>query len=925
MTSKHISWILFLAGALAAFSNAAEQSKSLAGVTRERLSMDRDWRFHLGEMGSPAISGKVIDSWRWTADDRGLSSAGEMAVPNLDNTAPRWKTAQPKEDVFHGRRGFAWFRATLPPMDGGHVRVNFAGVDDNGTVFLNGRKLAYHEGWSDPFEVSLDPAWKPGGPNVLAVLVENIDGPGGIDVATLTSDQTPTPADSVAGKEYDETGWRKVNVPHDFVVEGDFDQSADRSHGFRHGDIGWYRRAFFLPESDRGKRVWLDFEGIYRDSTVWVNGHRLGKHASGYTPSHYDISDVAHFGGKNEVAVRVDGKSHEGWWYEGGGIYRHVWLTKVDPVHVIPYGVYVTSQVPDPRDGDTAPASTQVEVTVENSAGLPADFQVRSDIQDATGAVVGSAETPGRVEPGARTALHQAISLAPAMLWSCEHPYLYNLVTTVLEGDRTIDCVRTPFGIRTIRFDADRGFFLNGKPVKIKGTCNHQDFAGIGIALPDAIHYFKIRKLKEMGSNGYRCSHHPYDPVIMDACDQLGMLVMDENRRLGDSPEIILQVETMVMRDRNHPSVIMWSLCNEEGKQGTPEGEKMGRAMKEVIEKYDTTRPVTAAMNGGYTGGLINVVDVQGFNYNSGQYDVFHKEHPTQPCFGSETASATYTRGIYRTEKDAGFVSAYGSGEGAWRPVAERDFMAGGFVWTGFDYRGEPTPYSWPCINSHFGIMDSCGFPKDDYYYYLSWWGRNPVLHLMPHWNKPDEPGDVKVRCYSNCARVELFLNGRSLGMQEMKPNQHLEWKVPWQPGTLSARGFDAQGNLVQETKVETTGEPAEVALSPDRSGIGADGSDVSVVAVEVRDALNRIVPTANNEVSFQVTGGRIIGVGNGNPSSHESDKLTKRKTFNGLCLVLIQSDRMSGPIELTATSPGLQAAHVTIQATPAGIGPEAP
>ena len=665
MASKLLSWILLMTVTLAVGSNAADTAKSLPGGPRERFSMDRAWRFHLGDIADPVLGGQPIESWRWMADDRGLSSAGEMATPNLDTSGTQWKTAQPKANVFHGRRGFAWFRATLPPMAGGHVRVNFAGVDDNGTVFLNGRQLVHHEGWSEPFEVSLDAAWKPGGPNVLAVLVENTEGNGGIDATTLTSDQTATTDDNVTGTGYNDSGWRTLNVPHDFVVEGNFDPAADCSHGFRAADIGWYRKAFSLPESDRGRRIWLDFEGVYRNSTVWVNGHWLGQHASGYTPAHYDMSEVAHFGGKNEVTVRVDAKGREGWWYEGGGIYRHVWLTKTDPVHVIPYGVFVTSKVTDPRDGETAPASAQVEVTLENSAANSRNCQVRSEIADDSGAVVGSVETPGRVDPGVRTVLHQSIALASARLWSCEHPHLYTLITTIVKDGGTVDRVRTPFGFRSIRFDADRGFFLNGKPVKIKGTCNHQDFAGIGVALPDAIHYFKIRKLKEMGSNGYRCSHHPYDPVIMDACDQLGMLVMDENRKLGDSPEILSQVETMVLRDRNHPSVILWSLCNEEHKQGMPEGEKMGRAMKAVIEKLDTTRPVTAAMNYGFTGGLIHVVDVQGFNYNHGQYDAFHKAHPAQPCFGSETASATYTRGIFRDEKAQGFVTSYHSGGGA--------------------------------------------------------------------------------------------------------------------------------------------------------------------------------------------------------------------------------------------------------------------
>ncbi len=895
----------------------------MANAPRERLLMDRSWKFHLGELPVPPsmISGTPIPEWKWKTEERGLASAAEMTDSGLDTSS--WGTAKPKDDVFGFKPGFAWFRAVLPPIEGKHIRVNFSSVDDNGTVFLNGKQLAHHEGWSEPFEVSLDSAWKTGGPNVLAVLVENTDGGGGIDVATLTSDQTPVP--EAAKVQTDGSDWRTLNIPHDFVVEGDFDPKGDRSHGFRPGNVGWYEKTFSLPKSDQDREIWLDFEGVYRNSAVWVNGHLLGHHESGYTPAHYEITGVAHFGGDNTVLVRADGMSYEGWWYEGGGIYRHVWLTKVAPVHVAPYGVYVTSKIPDPGDGVTAPASAQVEVTLENNEPATVACKIQTSLLDANGVEVAKAETPGSVDPIGQTAVHATLPLSAAKLWSCDRPYLYTLVTSVVQNDKTVDSVKTRFGIRSIRFDPDHGFFLNGKSVKIKGTCNHQDFAGIGIALPDAIHYFKIRTLKAMGSNAVRCSHQPYDPVMLDACDEMGMLVMDENRYLNDSDEVLSQVKTMVLRDRNHPSVIMWSLCNEEGEQGTPKGEKRGRAMKAVIEQFDTTRPVTAAMNGGYNGGLINVVDLQGFNYNTGEYDIFHKAHPTQPLFASETASTTYTRGEYQDDKDAGYVSAYNSGEGSWRPLADREFMAGGFVWTGFDYRGEPTPYGWPCINSHFGIMDTCGFPKDDYYYYLAWWGHEPVLHLMPTWNQPKTPSPVRVVCFSNCTKVELFVNGRSLGTQEMKANQHLEWQVPWEAGTLSAKGYDAQGNVIKETKVETTTLATTVTLEPDRKEIAADGCDVSVVSVAVRDASGRIVPEADNEINFTVTGGRIIGVGNGNPSSHESDQLPKRRAFHGLCLVLVQSDRVAGRIDLTATSDGLQTAKSTIQATPWTPGPEVP
>ena len=489
-------------------------------------------------------------------------------------------------------------------------------------------------------------------------------------------------------------------------------------------------------------------------------------------------------------------------------------------------------------------------------------------------------------------------------------------------GADEVDRVVTPFGIRTIRFDADKGFFLNGKPVKIYGTCNHQDFAGIGIALPDRVLAYKIEKLKEMGANAYRCSHHPFAPELMDECDRQGMLVMDENRRLGDSQEVLSQVESMILRDRNHPSVILWSLCNEERLQGTPEGEKMGKAMKDVINRLDPTRPVTAAMNGGYGGGLSQVVDVQGFNYHWSDYDDYHRDHPTQPMFGSESASVVTTRGIYQQDDQRGYVSAYTTGaEQNWRPVAERPFMAGAFIWTGFDYRGEPSPFGWPCINSHFGVMDTCGFPKDDYYYYHAWWGTKPVLHLVPNWNwaypnpgKAHEGREITVRAYSNCDRVELFLNGESLGAQDMPPNSHLDWKAHWAPGVLSAKGFK-KGKEVVSDRVETAGLPDAIRLTPDRRTIQADGQDCSMIKVEIVDAHGRNVPVADNTVEFNITSnGRIIGVGNGDPSSHEPDKATHRRAFNGLCMAIVQSTRDTGPIIVTATSPTLETATTIIE-----------
>ncbi len=457
----------------------------------------------------------------------------------------------------------------------------------------------------------------------------------------------------------------------------------------------------------------------------------------------------------------------------------------------------------------------------------------------------------------------------------------------------------------------------------VKGTCNHQDHAGVGSALPDRVQYYRIQRLKDMGCNAYRTSHNPPTPELLDACDQLGMLVMDETRLFSSSSEGLSQLERLVRRDRNHPCVILWSVGNEEPVQATERGQRIAATMKHLIRELDTTRPVTEAMNGGWGKGVSNVVDVQGFNYEkNGNTDQFHKDFPAKPCIGSEEASTFCTRGIYENDKERGYISAYdvnrpsyGCGaEEWWTYYSARPWIAGAFVWTGFDYRGEPSPYSWPCISSHFGIMDTCGFPKDNFFYYQAWWTEKPIVHVLPHWNWRGKEGTpIEVWVHSNCEEIELQLNGTSLGRKSMPRNSHLEWQVPYAPGTLVARGFNG-GKAVAEERVETTGEPAGVKLTPDRSTINADGEDVSVVTVSVRDAQGRLVPVAENQVTFTVEGpGKIIGVGNGNPSSHEPDKGSQRRVFNGLAQVIVQSQKQGGEIVLAARADGLQTATVTI------------
>ena len=734
---------------------------------------------------------------------------------------------------------------------------------------------------------------------------------------------------------FNDSSWRNVDLPHDWAVELDFVNVQDStltSHGYKpigrqfpKTTIGWYRRAFFVPKTDQNRRISLRFDGVFRDAIVWLNGNYLGRNLSGYSEFGFDVSDYLRYGQKNQIVVRVDASNAEGWFYEGAGIYRHVWLLKYDPVHVADYGVFVHSQV------TASAAQVTAETTISNELDTAVTCDLQSDMLDEQGIRVGSSTLRAvRLEGSQRRTFQQQIAVTSPRLWSLEAPHLYKLVSQVLAQGKARDRVETPFGIRTILFDKDRGFFLNGKPVKLLGTCNHQDHAGVGSALPDRLQYYRIERLKEMGSNAYRTSHNPPTRELLDACDKLGMLVMDENRVIGSSPEMIGQFEKLILRDRNHPSVIIWSLGNEEsGIQNTDTGRRLAESLLQRQKQLDPTRLSTyAANNGNQYEGINQVVPVRGINYMTvTDIDKYRKDHLDQVLLGSEEASTLCTRGIYANDKDRGYVADYDANAPAWgaktEPVwkfyAARAWLAGLFIWTGFDYRGEPTPYRWPCISSHFGIMDTCGFPKNNYYYYQSWWTDKDILHIYPHWNwKGKEGQPIDVWCQSNAETVELFLNGKSLGKQSMQLNSHLEWKVPYEPGTLEAHA-DRKGRKMT-AKIETTSAPASIVVTPDRTSIRADGEDLSIVNITALDAQGREVPDAGNLLHFELSGnGSILGVGNGDPSSHEPDKcLTgtwQRSLFNGKCQVIVQSTREAGTIQFKATSPGLKDGIASIHA----------
>jgi beta-galactosidase len=761
----------------------------------------------------------------------------------------------------------------------------------------------------------------------------------GLDQVFAKAGETSGPGNP----DFNDSSWRTVDLPHDWAVELDFvksDNGVLGSHGYKplgrqypKTSIGWYRRSLDIPASDEGKRITVKFDGVFRDCMVWLNGHFLGRNLSGYSEFDFDISDYLNYGGKNVLVVRVDATQAEGWFYEGAGIYRHVWLIKTAPLHIPLYGTYVTTDVNENS------ANININTKIFNRDEKEIDCNLVSLILDSKGNVAGSSLSNNlHFNDYEVKEISQQIKLDNPHLWSLNDPYLYKLVQYVKTGDSLVDNTETNIGVRTIKFDKDNGFFLNGERVEIKGTCNHQDHAGVGSALPDGLQYYRIEKLKEMGCNAIRTSHNPPTPELLDACDKLGMLVMDENRLLGSTKEFESQFTKLILRDRNHPSVIIWSIGNEEWRvQGNNVGKRIAESLIRIQRKFDPSRLSTYAANNGDTfDGINSIIPVRGFNYSINDIDKYRKEHTDRILWGSEMASTVATRGEYAKDTVKGYVSDYDLNAPPWGETAEewwkffdsREWLAGGFVWTGFDYRGEPTPYSWPCINSHFGIMDVCGFPKNNFYYYQSWWSDKDVLHIFPHWNWNGKEGQpVDVWCYSNCDSVGLFLNGGSLGMKTMQKDSHLEWNVPYEPGTLEAKGF-RNGKIIT-AKIETTGKPVSIKLTPDRTIIKADGEDVEVITVTVIDSQNREVPDADNLIHFEAVGaGKIIGVGNGNPSSHEKDKYLdggwQRKLFNGKCSVIILSGRSAGSIKLTADGENLKPAEVTVNAVTSPLIPVA-
>jgi beta-galactosidase len=760
---------------------------------------------------------------------------------------------------------------------------------------------------------------------------------------------------------FEDHGWRRLDLPHDWSIEGT--PSEDAPGGGRLGyfptGIGWYRKAFRLPRGSRGREVWLEFDGVYMNSDVWINGVHLGRRPYGYIGFAYDVTRHL-VPGVNLVAVRVDNTQQpSSRWYTGSGIYRHVWLTIVDRVHVAHWGTYVTT----PR-ADSVGADVLVRTRVENGQGQPRRGVLHSVAVDSAGREVGTRDTPFSLAAGQNVELEQQLQIESPRLWSVETPTLYTLRSSIRDGTGTTDVVTTTFGIRSIAYDKDRGFLLNGRQVKMRGVNLHHDAGGLGAAVPEQVWVRRLETLKAMGVNAIRTSHNPPAPEFLDLCDRLGFLVMAEafdEWTIGKVPEGYHKyfaewserdVTDFVHRDRNHPSIVLWSAGNEIGEQSTPDGVQVLRRLVGLFHREDPTRPVTtgndniAADGHPATLAFLNAEDIVGYNY----VDRWHErrelfatqdrhDHPDWKMIGTESGSIfqsfdeNYSLGddsaAVRPNYNFGMLQA----ERLWKWVTLQDYFAGDFMWTGIDYLGEST---WPFKGFGSGALDITGHPKDSYYLYQSLWSDRPVLHLFPHWNWPGRAGQViPVLAYTNCNIVELFLNGRSLGEKRLEfPAQgtsggwdtyarpvvhpttndlHLSWDVPYEPGVLRAVGTRRNGTPACEAEVRTAGAPAAVRLVPDRETITTSPGDVAEVTFEIVDSSGTVVPTADNLVNLTASGGTILVVDNANLGDLDPYRSDRRHAFNGRGLAILRAPR-PGLLRLTASAAGLKAASVSVR-----------
>ena len=757
---------------------------------------------------------------------------------------------------------------------------------------------------------------------------------------------------------FDDHAWRKLDLPHDWSIEGKFDKDnpATTGGGALPGGMGWYRKTFTLPASSKDKNTFIDFDGVYRKSEVWINGHLLGKRPSGYISFRYDLTPFLHYGDeKNTLVVKVDNSQQpNSRWYSGSGIYRNVWLITTGKIFIDHWGSFITT----PKI-NSASATVRINLKLNNSGSADQTVILKSTIIDAGGNSVATVSSEILLPVNRVTETAQETNVSLPHLWSVSDPYLYHVVTEVISNSLTVDQYITRIGIRSFEFDVSKGFLLNGKRIKINGVCDHHDLGCLGAAVNKRAIERQLEILKAMGCNGIRTSHNPPAPELLDLCDQMGFIVMDEafdmwklekNRydyHLDWDEWHKKDLEDQVLRDRNHASVFIWSIGNEIEEQWAKDssGYHIARELRNIIRALDTTRPITSALNDHDWGAnsiyRSGAVDLVGYNYAQDEFPAFPKNLPGQKFIGTETVSALQTRGHYDMPSDSirrwpirydrpftegnpdltcsayDNVSApWGSThEETWKVIKKYDYLSGQYIWTGFDYIGEPTPYPWPARSSYFGIIDLAGFPKDSYYMYQSEWTDKPVLHIFPHWNwKKGETVDVWAY-YNQADEVELFLNGKSLGTKKKKGDDlHVMWRVKFNPGTLKAISRK-NGHTVLTSEIKTAGPAAAIILTADRKMISADGNDLSFISAKIVDAAGNPVPRADNLIRFSVQGeGKIIATDNGNETSMESFQSEDRKAFNGLCLAVVQSNGKAGSIQITATADGLTKASVEIK-----------
>jgi beta-galactosidase len=772
-------------------------------------------------------------------------------------------------------------------------------------------------------------------------------------------------APDAQAENFSDEGWRSLTLPHDWSIEGKFDEHspATTGGGALTGGIGWYRKNFEVPAAfSQNKKIFVDFDGVYMNSEVWINNHYLGKRPYGYSSFRYELTPYLKFGKENNViAVKVNNAPQpNSRWYSGSGIYRNVWLVITDKIFVDHWGTSVTTSSISEKS-----AVAHMETSIKNFAGFQQNVLVTTIIYDPSGKEI-TRKTNANISIKDTAALiKQDINISNPVLWSVEDPALYKAVTQIRSNGKVYDEYATIFGIRYFEFDVEKGFSLNGKHLKINGVCDHHDLGCLGTAINYHALQRQLEILKEMGCNAIRTSHNPPAPELLTLCDKMGFIVLDEAFDMWKIEKTKYDyhlywdewhkkdLEDMVLRDRNHPSVIMWSIGNEinEGwdtkdtSQNNPSA-LLARELSAIVRSLDATRPITSALNNPNPNNPIyfsGALDLIGYNYDNNNLANFHQRFPGKKFLGTETVSALETRGHYDTylpsdsirrwpeRWDKPFdkgnadltVSAYdqvsapwgSTHEETWKVFKKHDFLSGQFIWTGFDYIGEPTPYPWPARSSYFGIIDLAGFPKDIYYMYQSEWTHKTVLHIFPHWNwKKGDTVDIWAY-YNHADEVELFLNGKSLGKRKKSGDDlHVKWRVPFKPGLLKAVS-KKNGNIVLTKEIRTAGKAAKIILIAGRKTIKADGKDLSFVTVKILDAQGNLVPYADNNIQFKISGeGSIAGVDNGSETSMESFKASERKAFNGLALAVIQSKEKPGSIQLTASSPNLQSATLEIE-----------